>query len=927
MVAVPQPNKVPVSDRKPHDAVTARAPTALRRELAHLDGDPGSRECYLDFLKRRLADERERLREAFRRDRDPDRLLAGLADLTDALVAGLLDHAQRFVYPTPNPTAGEAVAVLAVGGYGRREMAPFSDVDLLFLHPYKRTPLVEQLAEFVLLKLYDLGLKVGHAVRSVDECLRFAGEEPTVLTALLETRLVWGSAELHATFRRRFEAETLRGHERGAVEAILADRERRHARAGESRYLLEPNVKEGKGGLRDLQNLLWLGRILHGARGARDLVVHGLMGEDALALYERSRRYLWRLRCHLHWIAGRAEERLTFDLQPAVARAMGYRGDERERVERLMRHYYMVARDVGHLTRVVCTALDAQRRRRPRARLRLPFGRRRLGDFAVVDGRLRPQDPELFARRPAAMLEIFHLAQQRGLDIHPDAFTAMRRHLKRIDAAVRADPAANRVFLEILTSRRDPATALSRMNEAGVLGQFVPPFRRIVAQFQHTLYHVYTTDEHTIRAIDVLHRIETGELAEAHPLSAELLPQVQGARTELYLAVFLHDIGKGRRRDHSELGAEIAARLCPRFGLDAAATDTVAWLVRHHLLMTRFAFRRDIEDPKTIEDFVSIVQSPERLKLLLLLTVADLRAVAPNAWNAWRGQLLRELYHEALGAMTAGGTTGRVQARIAARRRELAERLAALGWSGTEVEAWLERHEDGYFLAFSGEELVFHATTVRAAEREGVLPVIAFRADEFPARTRVLVFAPDHPGLFMSLAGALAASGVSILDARIFTTRDGMALDVLDVQEPRTRAAVSDPGRLERLRANLEKAITGEIDPGRRLAARAATPSPTDVFRVEPRVAVDNRASRTCTVVEVRARDRVGLLHDLARAFVRENVNIKSAHITTYGERAVDVFYVKDLYGMKLTNPRRIARLERALLEAIGGRAETTVPA
>ncbi len=917
MVPLGQPNKGDIPGAAAVPAGIRERCANLRHTFAGLEGE-GAGCDYLTHLRRHLAAERERLRQRFFADRDPDRLLPALADLGDALVGGILDHARHFVYPTPNPTTGEEMAVLAVGGYGRREMAPFSDIDLLFLYPYKRTPLLEQLAEFLLLKLYDLGLKVGHAVRSVEECIRFAREEPTVLTALLETRLVWGSPALHDSFRRRFEQEALRGDERRAVEAILADRDRRHARAGESRYLLEPHIKEGKGGLRDLQNLLWLGRILHGARSARDLVAHGLMGEEDHRVYERSRRYLWRLRCHLHWIAGRAEERLTFHLQPEVARAMGYRGDERERVERLMRHYYMVARDVGHLTRVVCTALDAQGRRRPRTRLRLPFGRRRFGAFVVADGRLRPQEPDLFARRPAAMLEIFRIAQERGLDLHPEAFGAIRRHLKRIDATVRADPDANRIFLEILTSPRDPATALARMNESGVLGQFIPPFKRIVAQFQHTLYHVYTTDEHTIRAIDVLHRIETGELAGDHPLSAELLPQVRHARTELYLAVFLHDIGKGRKRDHSELGAEIARRLCPRLGLDAAATDTVAWLVRHHLDMTRFAFRRDIEDPKTIEDFVALVQSPERLRLLLLLTVADLRAVAPNAWNAWRGQLLRELFHEALAAMTGDETTRRVQARIVARREQLERALVARGWPEARARAWVERHEDGYFLAFPPEELVFQADTLADAEARGQLPVIVFRPDEFPARTRILVFAPDHPGLFMDLAGAIAASGLGILDARIFTTRDGMALDVLDVQEPRERAAVSDLGRLERLRRNLEQAITHELDPARRLAGRRE-PTTSDVFRVEPRVVVDNRASRTCTVVEVRARDRVGLLFDLARAFVRENVNIKSAHITTYGERAVDVFYVKDLYGMKLTNPRRIQRLERALLEAIGG--------
>ncbi|GBD41237.1 Bifunctional uridylyltransferase/uridylyl-removing enzyme [bacterium HR39] len=751
-------------------------------------------------------------------------------------------------------------------------------------------------------------------MRSVEDTLRLCREDAATLTALLEPRLVWGSKRLFDELTARFRPEAIRGLEQRHVEAILEDREKRHARAGDSRYLLEPNVKEGKGGLRDLQNLLWLGRVLFDARSPADLVRHGLMSEEEERVHGRLRRALWRIRCALHFEAGRAEERLTFDLQPKVARALGYRGDERRRVERLMRRYYMIARDVGHLTRVVCTNLDAQGRRR--RRLRLPFGRRRIGDFVVEDDRLSVPDPDLFAARPVAMLELFRIAQERGLDIHPRAFAAIRRHLKRIDASVREDPAANRLFLDILTSPRDPAGTLSRMHEAGVLGQFVPEFRRIEAQFQHTLYHVYTTDEHTIRAIDVLHRIEKGELADQHPLSAGIFPQVKDLRTELYLSVFLHDIGKGRARDHSEVGEEIARRLCPRFGLAPASTELVAWLVRHHLLMTRFAFSRDIDDPKTAEDFVAAVQSPERLRLLVLLTVADIRAVAPNAWNAWRGQLLRELYYEAIGAMTAGDVAGRRRARLVARRNELADRLRALGRGEAEVEAWLARHEDAYFLAFEVEELVEHARAIAAAEERGEPLVLQFRPEAFPARTRLFVFAPDHPGLFMRIAGALAASGTSILDARIFTTRDGMALDVLDFQDPETRTAVDDPGRLSRIRANLEGAIRGGLDVESRLRGRRI-PRHVALFRVEPRVRIDNAGSRTSTVVEVQARDRPGLLYDLARAFLEQKVSIKSAHITTYGERAVDVFYVRDLYGMKLTRRPRIESLERALLEAI----------
>ncbi len=875
-------------------------------------------EC-LERLRTRLEEGRRAIRARFERDGDAARVHTDHARLMDALLRGLLDYASRHVYPTANPTAGEEITVLAVGGYGRAELAPHSDIDLLFLYPYKRTPLVEQLAEFLLLKLWDAKLKVGHATRSVDECLRFAEQDLTIFTGLLESRPLWGSTKLAEEFARRFWNEAARRWSAEFVEAKLAERDARHDRMGDSRYLLEPNIKEGKGGLRDLHTLMWLGRFLYRVREPADLVAAGVLSREDLRLFLQSRRFLWTVRCHLHYLTDRAEERLTFDLQPQVARRMGYRDRGRiPAVERFMKHYYVTARNVGNLTRIVCAALEEQHKRRPPISFRFGFGRRRIGDFRVLGSRLTLASEDLFARRPRAMLELFHLAQERGLDIHPDALKAVVRSLRRVDDALRHDPEANRLFLEMLTSRRDPALTLTRMNEAGLLGRFIPAFGRVVAQRQHTLYHIYTTDEHTIRAIDVLHRIEQGELAAEHPLSRKIMPQIR-ARTELYLATFLHDIGKGRQRPHSEVGAEIAARLCPRLGLDAQATETVVWLVRHHLLMSDTAFRRNIDDPQTVRDFVRIVQSPERLRLLLVLTVADIRAVGPGVWNGWKGQLLRDLYGEAMAAMTLGDVEGRRAARAQAARLELADRLRRLSppWSEEAVARWLERHEDAYWLSFPVDQLVRHAERVRRAEESGERLVLDFRIDRFGARTELMVQLEDRPGLFSALAGALALSGVSILDARIFTTRDGAAFDFIGFQDASRPAAVEDPSWLARIRRNLEQVLAGTVALEEQLARRRAIPPRTEVFRVQPRVVVDNRASRTHTVIEVQGRDRVGLLYELTKVLREHAVAIKSAHIATYGERVVDVFYVKDLYGMKLSGRARLERLEKDLMAVL----------
>ena len=577
---------------------------------------------------------------------------------------------------------------------------------------------------------------------------------------------------------------------------------------------------------------------------------------------------------------------------------------------------------MGALTRIVCAALEEKHQRRPRFALpRLGLGRRRVGGFVIQGGRVGVEDPELFARQPVRMLELFRLAQERDLDVHPAAVAAVGQNLRHVDQAVRQDPEANRLFLDVLCSRKDPALTLGRMNEAGLLGRFVPDFGRIVGQMQHNLYHVYTVDEHTIRAIGVLADVERGGLVSEMPLVTELAPKLL-SRRELYVATFLHDLGKGRPGDHSVVGEAIAKRLCPRLGLSDEATETVAWLVRQHLVLSNTAFRRDPDDPKTVADLVGLVQSPERLRLLLMLTVADIRAVGPTVWNGWKGQLLRDLYGEAASAMASGDQQGKRAGRIELAKERLAEALKAAGWTAEAVEAYVARHDPRYWLGFSGEEHLHHARLVREADDTKAPLALDFRVDEFRARTELVLYAADHPGLFMKVAGALALSGASIVDARIFTTSDGMALDVLGFQDASEQSALTDTGRLERIRRNVEKALKGEIWLEKQLAGRRTLPKRADVFEVRPRVLVDNNASRTYSVVEVNGRDRPGLLFDVAKTLKDRGLVIHSAHVATYGERAVDVFYIKDVFGLKVTQAGKVQRLERTLLDVLRGAVE-----
>jgi len=910
----------------PSTGATAPEALGLREALAALPADARP----LDTAKRRLAAAEAAIRARFEADGRAAEVVFKRCHVIDQLIQGLIDWAQWRRYPLHNPTPAERLAVVAVGGYGRGDLAPHSDIDLLFLLPYKATPRIEQLVETVLYTLWDLRLKVGHAVRSVDDALRTARGDTTVLTTALETRLLTGDAALYDEFKRRLAEEVLPGRGLGYLHEKLAERAERHEKVGDSRYLLEPNVKDGEGGLRDLHLIMWLARFFHDVRTLDDLAAHGMLDRTEIRTFQRAQQFLWAVRCHLHYLTGRPEERLTFDLQTEVAARMGYKARHKlESVERFMKRFHLVAKDVSTLTAAVCDTLADENRRRPLFRLpQLGLGRQKVDDFIVHEGRIGLADPERFAKRPLDILRLLEIADAQGLEIRPQALRAAKRDVRGLEPAKREDPEAMQRLVRLITEAKTPARALAKLNDIGALGRLVTEFGGIVALMQHNLYHVYTVDEHTIRVIGELDAIAAGERTRELPLCSDVVRHIV-SRPALYLAAFFHDIGKGRRGNHAAVGEQIAQRVMERWHQPPERIETVCWLVRHHLLMTQTAFSRDLEDPKTIQDFVQIVQSPERLRLLLLLTVADIRAVSPTAWNGWKAQLLRALYRAAETAMLAGDVAQ-------TRRRAVADAQAALraelradpptGWDADAIERYIRRHDPRYWLGFPAADHARHARLVAAVERSGELSGINLAVDEAHDRTELTLYAPDHPGLFMEVAGALALSNASIVDAHIFTTSDSMALDCFGLQDAVEGGAVEDPRRLDKIRHNVEEAIAGRIHLDKALAGRRRIRARTGVFRVTPRVLVDNGASRTHTVVELNGRDRTGLLFDVTRVLKELGLVISSAHVTTFGERAVDVVYLKDVFGMKITSPAKVERLRRRLLEALETPLDGTEP-
>ncbi len=773
--------------------------------------------------------------------------------------------------------------------------------------------------------LWDLRQKVGHASRSIAECMSYSKTDMTIRTTLIESRFLLGNAQLFEELLATFDREIMRAGAREFVGAKLEERNLRVARAGASRYLVEPNVKEGKGGLRDLNTLFWIAKYVYRVREARDLVGVGLLTSAEMSLFERCEEFLWRVRCHLHFATGRAEERLSFEMQPRLANRLGYRDRAGlSRVERFMKHYFLVAKDVGDLTAIVCAALES-RQAKPPAILDRMFGslrRRKVSnlpeDFTVDFDRLNTRGDAVFAKDPVNFIRLFWLADQLSLPLHPDALRGVTRNLRRIDANLRANPEANRLFLELLLSRNTTEAVLRKMNETGALGRFIPDFGRVVAMMQFNMYHHYTVDEHLLRAVGVLSDLEAGRLPEFGPLVAEILPKILN-RKVLYLGLLLHDIAKGRKEDHSKAGRDVALALCPRLGFTPGEAQTVAWLVEHHLLMSIVAQNRDISDPRTIETFASVVQSLERLKLLFVLTLCDIAAVGPNVLDAWKVQLLRQLYWETEVVLGGGHSAVDRRSRVAASKAEL--RAALSDWSDEQFEAYASRHYQAYWLKMDLPHKLRHAELLQGLPLDRPPLAAAVALDKTRGAVELTVIAQDHRRLLSTVAGACAASGANIVDAHIFTTADGLALDTILCS--RTFEFDEDEMRRGgRIAHYLNKALRGEIVISEAIRARSNQTSPASAFTIAPEVLIDNAISADCTVIEVSGLDREGLLFELTNAISKLSLNIISAHVTTFGERAVDTFYVKDLTGDKIVAPFRQGTIRRNLIEVFAAKGD-----
>ena len=844
--------------------------------------------------KHELCQGREAIHAAFVADRSPRRLLTAHSRLVDRALRGLW---QELGAPT-------GCALVAVGGYGRGQLFPHSDVDVLILVP--QSPVGDAAARAIerfIGALWDAGLEAAHSVRTVAECEGEMAVDVTIRTSLLEHRLLAGSRPLYDRLRQRVAAAI---DIRAFYEAKALEQQQRHLRYQDTAYNLEPNLKESPGGLRDLQTIVWIARAAGFGGSWRDLAARGLMTPLEGREVARQERLLFDLRIRLHYLAGRREDRLVFDVQAALAREYGLADTPHRRAsELLMQRYYRAAKSIRQLSVVLLQNLHA--RLFPAEVATRPID----ADFQAVDELLDLVDDDLFVRRPAAMFDSFLALQQ-----HPElkgmsarTLRALWRNRSVVDAAFRRDPANRARFIAILRQPRGVTHELRRMNQYGILGRYLPVFGRIVGQMQHDLFHVYTVDEHILMVIRNLRRFTEPQHAHEYPLCSRLIADF--ARPEvLYVAGLFHDIAKGRGGDHSTLGKVDARRFCRQHGLSREDTDLVAWLVELHLMMSATAQKQDITDPEVVAAFADKVGSARRLAALYLLTVADIRGTSPRVWNAWKAKLLEDLFNAASARLSTSTGATRAPDSIETRRSEAMRQLRLYAVpEGAEAKLWRDL-DSVYFQRHSAEDIAWH-TRQLYARSDGRQPVVKARLARDGAGLQIMVYLPDQKALFARICGFLGRAQLSILEAKIHTTRHGYALDTFIVHDP------AQPN------AGYREAISYvEFELGRVLTAQGALEPPPEGrvsrhlkhFPLSPEVSIFPDDKGTHFILEIVAGDRPGLLARIAYVLATSNINVESAKINTLGERAEDVFL---LDGARLHDEAARLRLETALYEEL----------
>jgi [protein-PII] uridylyltransferase len=850
-------------------------------------------------LREQLAARRDEAIKEFREHRRPEALLTALRRITDQTLRELVR-----LHPLP---AGSALA--AVGGYGRGELYPYSDVDILILLKEAPTPEDAERIQSLVAAMWDLGIEPGHSVRTIGDCRREAANDITVETALLEARWLVGSKDLLQSLRKAMRAQL---DPQAFFQAKRAEMQQRHARHQDTPYALEPNCKEAPGGLRDLQVLLWMADA--GGLGStwNEIAQTDLLTPTEFRALRRAEKAFKRLRIELHLLTGRREDRVLFDLQPGLAAIYGFEPVKNRRPsEILMQRYYWAARVVSQLNTILLQSIEELLFPLPEEQARMIDS-----DFSVLRGRLSTQREDAFERNPALLFRAFLVMQEcTDIDgISAPTLRAMWHARRRIDSQFRHNPVNRRQFIQIFQQPRGLVHALRRMTMLNILPRYLPVFRRIVGQMQHDLFHAYTVDQHILMVIRNLRRFTMPEHAQEYPLASQLIADFD-RHWLLYIAALFHDIAKGRGGDHSELGAIDARRFCADHGIEDEDADLIEFLVREHLVMSTVAQKKDLSDPEVVNQFAQVVRNERRLTALYLLTVADIRGTSPKVWNSWKGKLLENLYQQTLVALGGGrADTGTV---LAMRKEAAATETRLLGLRDESRDRFWNELDVAYFLRHEASEIAWHTRHLYHRVNSPD-PVVKARVVGQNEALQIMVYTQDRADLFVTICRYFDRRAFSIQDARIHTTRHGWALDSFIVLLPahekdyRSQASLAE----HELHAALKQPDDGLNIEGPLSSPWKKGSRRSRVFPIVPNVELQPDERSASWRLSLTASDRPGLLYSLARVFAAHRISLTMAKILTLGDRVEDIFIIE---GEALGNPRSQLQFERSILAALAG--------
>jgi len=869
------------------------------------------RGAYLAAAREFLEHFREELKRGHREGEDGIQVVQAITAMTDALVTRLFTALSDDLKISGT---GE-LALVAIGGYGRGELNPYSDLDLMFLYSGKDSKRVEEVANRLLYFLWDLRLDVGYSVRTLTDCVEMAGNDVTVKTALLDARLLTGSEPLFRELKKLMVTQVLAKRSDAFIAEKLEENKKRREKYGSSVYILEPNIKEGEGCLRDLHTALWVAKIKYKVDEPRELVIKGVLSEEELALYFSSLNYLWRIRNELHYLAGRKNDQLTFEAQTSIARFFGY--EDRGKtlaVEQFMQDFYLHANRVEHFSSVMI-AKCSQREEGARKILGY-FTRRPVGEgFYVMKGELVVPDEAVIAKDPIRLIRIFEYAQKQGVAISLGAKGLIRENLELVNDKFRRSKEANASFIKILQSEKGISETLQQMHHLGFLNRFMPEFERIYCKVQHDVYHIYTVDTHTLFAVDEIAKLWRGEHRDTLPLLSQLSLEVD-KRWLLLLAVLLHDVGKGSGGGHAEVGAELSRTVARRMGLSKEDGERLQFLVRHHLLLAHIAQRRDLHDERMIIQFARQMEKSENLKMLYLLTYADIKAVGPEVWTEWKALLLQELYEKAFQVLERGDFKLEASGDRVRRVKRAVFELLREDYPAQLIKDELQALTTRHVLSYTPEVIAGHLRVLLSLAENKLVLKLSHETERGYTNLTVCTF--DVPGLFSMITGVMAANGMNILGAQIHTNTNEKVLDILQVNSPQG-FVITDEGRWSRLETDLRQVLSGEVRVGALVAKRHRPSILTEKAKptVAARVEIDNEVSSDYTVIDIYAHDKVGLLYSITSTLTRLGLYIGVSKISTKVDQVADVFYVKDIFGQKISEPGKLEEIRKSLLTAI----------